>query len=191
MIWKGNDLNMNKKIKNELKFKLQSKAKTMSTVKLIDGKHKCMKAVPVKEIFRTIDNFSDKEQEEILKKWDRIQELCNLYKTTSEYECNDEAAVLFAHNVLDIVKGNPLQKKLETENNVFYTKGTLCPVAVNGFLNMRGLQEQAKQMTPEKEQAILTRNEALREVPYREREQWLKDNPLESFMENELDEMER
>ena len=37
-------------------------------------------------------------------------------------------------------------------------------------------------MTPEKEKAILARNEALRNVPYEEREKWMKRNPLEKWM---------
>lgn len=63
------------------------------------------------------------------------------------------------------------------------------PVTINGILNIKWLQEQAKQMTPEKEKAIIARNEALRNIPYKKRKQWLEENPLDSFIEQ--DEYER
>lgn len=37
-------------------------------------------------------------------------------------------------------------------------------------------------MTPKKEKAILARNKALRNVPYKEQEKWIKNNPLEKWM---------
>ena len=59
------------------------------------------------------------------------------------------------------------------------TKGNSYPVTHdNGILNLRWFQEEGRLMTPEKEKAILARNEALRNVPYEEREQWIKNNPL-------------
>ena len=58
------------------------------------------------------------------------------------------------------------------------------PVAINGFLNMNWLKEKAKEITPEKEKAILKRNEALSQVPVNERRKWLETHPLESLMRN-------
>lgn len=37
-------------------------------------------------------------------------------------------------------------------------------------------------MTSKKEKAILARNEALRNVPYEEQKQWMKNNPLEKWI---------
>lgn len=69
--------------------------------------------------------------------------------------------------------------KEKKSNKPFYTKGNSYPVTHdNGILNLRWLQEEGRLMTPEKEKAILARNEALRNVPYEEREQWIKNNPL-------------
>lgn len=62
--------------------------------------------------------------------------------------------------------------KKKKSNKSFYTKGNLYPVTHdNGILNLRWLQEKGRLMTPEKEKAILARNEAFRNVPYEEREQ--------------------
>ena len=59
--------------------------------------------------------------------------------------------------------------KEKKSNKPFYTKGNSYPVTHdNGILNLRWFQEKA----------ILARNEALRNVPYEEREQWIKNNPL-------------
>lgn len=68
-------------------------------------------------------------------------------------------------------------------NKPFYTKGNPYTVTHdNGILNLRWLQEEGRLMTPKKEKAILARNEALRNVPYEEREQWIKNNPLEKWI---------
>ena len=73
--------------------------------------------------------------------------------------------------------------KEKKSNKPFYTKGNPYPVTHdNGILNLRWLQEEGRLMTPEKEKAILARNEALRNVPYEEREQWVKNNPLEKWI---------
>lgn len=58
------------------------------------------------------------------------------------------------------------------------------PVSINGILNLNYLKERATEMTPEKEQAIIKRNEALRNIPYEKRKEWLKMHPLEFFMTN-------
>ena len=69
--------------------------------------------------------------------------------------------------------------KEKKSNKPFYTKGNSYPVTHdNGILNLRWFQEEGRLMTPEKEKAILARNEAPRNVPYEEREQWIKNNPL-------------
>ena len=56
------------------------------------------------------------------------------------------------------------------------------PIAINGILNIRYFEEKAKEMTPEKMEAIKKRNEALSFVPASERKNWAKNNPLENFM---------
>lgn len=56
------------------------------------------------------------------------------------------------------------------------------PIAINGILNIRYFEEKAKEMTPEKMEAIKKRNEALSLVPANERKGWAKSNPLENFM---------
>ena len=69
--------------------------------------------------------------------------------------------------------------KEKKSNKPFYTKGNSYSGAHdNGILNLRWFQEEGRLMTPEKEKGILARNEALRNVPYEEREQWIKNNPL-------------
>lgn len=55
------------------------------------------------------------------------------------------------------------------------------PMTINGILNMKWLQEEAKKMTPEKEKAILRRNEAMTMVPVDERREWVEKHPLEEF----------
>ena len=54
-------------------------------------------------------------------------------------------------------------------------------MTINGILNMKWLQEEAKKMTPEKEKAILRRNEAMTMVPVDERREWVEKHPLEEF----------
>lgn len=61
------------------------------------------------------------------------------------------------------------------------------PASINGILNMNWLKERAAEMTPEKAQAIIKRNEALRNIPFEKREEWLKAHPLEFFMKNSQD----
>lgn len=72
---------------------------------------------------------------------------------------------------------------MKKSSKPFYTKGNPYPVIHdNGILNLRWLKEEGRLMTPEKEKAILARNEALKNVPYEEREKWIKNNPLEKWM---------
>ncbi len=52
----------------------------------------------------------------------------------------------------------------------------------NGILNLNWLKEEAKFMTPEREKAILARNEALSKVPVNKRKGWSKNHPIESFI---------
>lgn len=52
----------------------------------------------------------------------------------------------------------------------------------NGILNLNHFREEAKVMTPEKEEAILARNKALSQIPASERKAWVENHPLEMFM---------
>ena len=53
----------------------------------------------------------------------------------------------------------------------------------NGIISLSWLENQAKNMTPEKSAAILKRNEALALVPSNKRREWVETHPLEDFYE--------
>ena len=70
------------------------------------------------------------------------------------------------------------------KNKNIYKNGNKNPVSVNGTLNINWLKEEAAKMTPEKEAAILKRNDALASIPVEKRTKWLQSHPLEDFYAN-------
>lgn len=81
-----------------------------------------------------------------------------------------------------------MKKKKENMNrsNEKYTyehEEDKIPIAINGIMNLAWLKEEAKKMTPEKEQAILLKNRAMSHIPIDECREWSEKHPIEEFME--------